>query len=58
MSERTHKLVDVNGTRIHVVEEGEGPLVIMVHGFPELWYSWRHQLTALAAAGNATMARF
>jgi pimeloyl-ACP methyl ester carboxylesterase len=56
MSERTHKLVDVNGTRIHVVEEGEGPLVIMVHGFPELWYSWRHQLTALAAAGYRAVA--
>ncbi len=56
MGERTHKLVDVNGTRIHVVEEGEGPLVIMVHGFPELWYSYRHQLTALADAGYRAVA--
>lgn len=56
MTERTHKLMDINGTRIHVVEEGEGPLVIMVHGFPELWYSWRHQMTALAAAGYRAVA--
>ena len=40
-----------NGIRLHVVEEGEGPLVVLVHGFPESWYSWRHQLPALAAAG-------
>jgi pimeloyl-ACP methyl ester carboxylesterase len=46
-----HHSVDVAGTRIHVVEEGEGPLVLLVHGFPESWYSWRHQLPALAAAG-------
>jgi len=56
MSDRSHKLLDVNGTRLHVVEEGEGPLVIMVHGFPELWYSWRFQLSALAAAGYRAVA--
>jgi pimeloyl-ACP methyl ester carboxylesterase len=44
-------LVAVPGGRIHVVEEGEGPLVLLVHGFPELWYSWRYQLPAVAAAG-------
>ncbi|MEZ5228185.1 MAG: alpha/beta hydrolase [Acidimicrobiales bacterium] len=38
------RVVDVNGTRIHCVEAGEGPLVLLVHGFPESWYSWRHQL--------------
>jgi pimeloyl-ACP methyl ester carboxylesterase len=37
--------------RIHLVEQGTGPLVLLVHGFPESWYSWRHQLPALAAAG-------
>lgn len=47
----THRLVDAGGVRIHVAEEGEGPLVLLVHGFPESWYSWRHQLPALAAAG-------
>ena len=36
---------------MHIAEAGEGPLVILLHGFPESWYSWRHQLAALAAAG-------
>ncbi|MER7170836.1 alpha/beta fold hydrolase [Streptomyces mesophilus] len=40
-----------DGGRIHLVEQGTGPLVLLVHGFPEFWYSWRHQLPALAAAG-------
>src|SRR4051794_21664430 len=44
-------VVEAAGTRIHVVEAGDGPLVLLVHGFPESWYSWRHQLPALAAAG-------
>jgi pimeloyl-ACP methyl ester carboxylesterase len=51
MSELTHRVVTANGVRIHLVEQGEGPLVVLVHGFPESWYSWRHQLPALAAAG-------
>ncbi|MEV5682654.1 alpha/beta fold hydrolase [Streptomyces sp. NPDC052164] len=46
-----HRLVDVPGGRIHLVEQGTGPLVLLVHGFPESWYSWRHQLPAIAAAG-------
>ncbi len=46
-----HQIVAVNGIRLHVVTEGEGPLVLLVHGFPESWYSWRHQLPALAEAG-------
>jgi pimeloyl-ACP methyl ester carboxylesterase len=46
-----HRLLDARGTRIHLVEEGTGPLVVLVHGFPESWYSWRHQLPALAEAG-------
>ena len=45
-----------NGIRLHVVEEGEGPLVLLVHGFPESWYSYRHQLDALAAAGYRAVA--
>jgi pimeloyl-ACP methyl ester carboxylesterase len=44
-------VVDARGARIHVVEEGDGPLVLFVHGFPESWYSWRHQLPAVAGAG-------
>src|SRR5256886_16524594 len=46
-----HRTVETNGIRIHVAEQGTGPLVILCHGFPESWYSWRHQLAALAAAG-------
>lgn len=51
-----HSIVSVNRIRLHVVEEGEGPLVLLVHGFPESWYSWRHQLTALAAGGYRAVA--
>jgi pimeloyl-ACP methyl ester carboxylesterase len=46
-----HRFVETNGIRMHVAEAGSGPLVVMCHGFPESWYSWRHQLTALADAG-------
>jgi pimeloyl-ACP methyl ester carboxylesterase len=52
----THRLVPVPGGRIHLVEQGTGPLVLLVHGFPESWYSWRHQLPALAAAGYRAVA--
>ncbi|WNF25432.1 alpha/beta hydrolase [Streptomyces sp. C11-1] len=51
-----HRLVEVPGGRIHCVEQGTGPLVLLVHGFPESWYSWRHQLPALAAAGYRAVA--
>jgi pimeloyl-ACP methyl ester carboxylesterase len=47
----THRFVEANGIRMHIAEQGEGPLVLLCHGFPESWYSWRHQLAALAAAG-------
>lgn len=51
MNDARHRIVEANGIRVHVVEQGEGPLVLLVHGFPESWYSWRHQLPALAEAG-------
>ena len=51
-----HRLLDVPAGRIHVVEQGTGPLVLLVHGFPESWYSWRHQLPALAEAGYRAVA--
>lgn len=51
-----HRFVDVPGGRLHVVEQGTGPLVLLVHGFPESWRSWRHQLPALAAAGFRAVA--
>jgi pimeloyl-ACP methyl ester carboxylesterase len=46
-----HRFLDVNGLRLHIAERGSGPLVILLHGFPECWYSWRHQLQALGEAG-------
>ena len=51
MSAPVHRIVDTNGIRMHIAEQGAGPAVLLCHGFPELWYSWRHQLAALAAAG-------
>jgi pimeloyl-ACP methyl ester carboxylesterase len=47
------RIVDARGTRIHLVEEGDpaGELLLLVHGFPESWYSWRHQIPVLADAG-------
>jgi epoxide hydrolase A/B len=46
-----HRYLEINGLRMHVAEAGTGPLVLLLHGFPECWYSWRHQLVALASAG-------
>jgi len=46
-----HRFVETNGIRMHIAEQGEGPLVLLCHGFPESWYSWRHQLGFLAEAG-------
>jgi pimeloyl-ACP methyl ester carboxylesterase len=56
MPEVTHRMIETNGIRLHVAEQGEGPLVILCHGFPECWYSWRHQLGALAKAGFRAVA--
>jgi pimeloyl-ACP methyl ester carboxylesterase len=52
----THRQVDAGGLRMHIAEAGSGPLVLLLHGFPESWYSWRHQLVALAAAGYHAVA--
>ena len=52
----THRQVEVNGIGLHVAELGSGPPVILCHGFPELWYSWRLQLPALAQAGYRAIA--
>lgn len=46
-----HRFIDTNGIKMHIAELGRGKLVILCHGFPECWYSWRHQLSALANAG-------
>jgi pimeloyl-ACP methyl ester carboxylesterase len=50
------RTVRANGIRLRVAEMGKGPLVIFVHGWPESWYSWRHQLPAIAAAGYRAVA--
>jgi pimeloyl-ACP methyl ester carboxylesterase len=52
----SHRHLDVDGITLHVAEAGAGPTVVLLHGFPELWYSWRHQLSALAAAGYHAVA--
>ncbi|CAE6739015.1 Epoxide hydrolase A [Paraburkholderia domus] len=46
-----HCFAEVNGIRMHYIDEGKGPLVILLHGFPYLWYMWRRQIIALATAG-------
>jgi len=55
-AEITHQRIMINGIKYHYAEAGTGPLVIMLHGFPELWYSWRHQLAALGKAGYHAVA--
>jgi pimeloyl-ACP methyl ester carboxylesterase len=52
----THREVAANGARFHIAEMGEGPLVLLLHGFPEFWWAWRHQLPALADAGYRAVA--
>src|SRR6266545_905363 len=51
-----HRFIDTNNITMHIAEQGDGPLVILCHGFPEIWYSWRHQLPALAEAGYHAVA--
>lgn len=52
----SHRAVTANGTRFHIAENGEGPLVLMLHGFPEFWWTWRQQLGSLAASGFRAVA--
>jgi pimeloyl-ACP methyl ester carboxylesterase len=52
----THRAVSANGVRLHVAVCGAGPLVVLVHGFPQFWWAWRHQLVGLAAAGYRAVA--
>lgn len=52
----THRDVAANGARFHVVDLGEGPAVLLLHGFPTFWWTWRRQLTALADAGYRAVA--
>lgn len=52
----SHRFIETNGLRIHIAEQGTGPLMLLCHGFPELWYSWRYQLAALSQAGYHVVA--
>ena len=52
----SHRPVSANGTRFHIAENGEGPLVLLLHGFPQFWWTWRQQLETLAAAGYRAVA--
>ncbi len=56
MLEFAHRQIQTNGINMHVVEAGNGFPVLLCHGFPEIWYSWRHQLRALADAGFRAIA--
>src|SRR5579859_6151470 len=52
----SHRSVSANGTRFHIAENGDGPLVLLLHGFPQFWWTWRRQLGTLAAAGYRAVA--
>jgi pimeloyl-ACP methyl ester carboxylesterase len=56
MAQITQRTIKTNGINVRIAEAGAGPLVLLVHGFPESWYSWRHQLPALAGAGYHAVA--
>ncbi|KAL1832559.1 hypothetical protein ACET3Z_002210 [Daucus carota] len=51
-----HRTISANGLNIHVAEKGQGPTVLFIHGFPKLWYSWRHQIHFLASHGYRAVA--
>lgn len=52
----THRFADLPGVRLHYVEAGTGPLVVLLHGFPEAWFAWQHQIPALVRAGYRVVA--
>ncbi|XP_051130759.1 uncharacterized protein LOC127251203 [Andrographis paniculata] len=56
MDKIEHRNIPINGLNMHVAEIGKGPLVLFLHGFPELWYSWRHQMLFLAERGFRAVA--
>lgn len=55
-SGRSETMIDVGEVKLHVVTQGSGPPVLFLHGFPEFWYSWRHQMQAIADAGYEAIA--
>ncbi|XP_059625649.1 uncharacterized protein LOC132268816 [Cornus florida] len=56
MEKIEHRNISVNGITMHVAEIGEGPAVLFLHGFPELWYTWRHQMLSLSSSGYRAIA--
>ncbi|TDC53176.1 alpha/beta hydrolase [Actinomadura sp. KC345] len=56
MADWSHRYAKINGLDVHYVEEGEGPPVVLLHGFPHTWFSWRHQIGPLAEAGFRVVA--
>ncbi|XP_041991616.1 bifunctional epoxide hydrolase 2-like [Salvia splendens] len=58
MDKIQHKFVQVNGLKIHAAEIGceSSPVVVLLHGFPEIWYSWQHQMIVVAEAGFIAIA--
>jgi len=54
--ELAHRYADLGNVRLHYVEAGEGPLVLLLHGFPQFWYEWRHQIPTLVEAGFRVVA--
>ncbi|TDC91410.1 alpha/beta hydrolase [Actinomadura sp. 7K507] len=56
MANWNHRYAKINGLDVHYVEEGEGPLVVLLHGFPHTWFSWRHQIGPLSDAGFRVVA--
>lgn len=57
MDQIEHKHIEVNGLKLHVAEIGNGSnAAVFCHGFPEIWYSWRHQMVAVAASGYRAIA--
>lgn len=56
MEKIQHRTVKANGIDMHVADIGEGPAVLFLHGFPELWYSWRHQMLSLSSLGYRAIA--
>ncbi len=56
MAAVSHQQIAANGIELHVAQSGEGDPVLLLHGFPELWYSWRHQIAAIAGSGRRAIA--
>ncbi|XP_062108713.1 uncharacterized protein LOC133819467 [Humulus lupulus] len=56
MEDIEHRTIEVNGINIHVALKGQGPVILFLHGFPELWYTWRHQILTLASLGYRAVA--